>query len=83
MCGISGLFGHAAEAPRVAAMVAAQHHRGPDDSGVYRDPLGRGALGHNRLAILDPSPAGHGPMPSHDGRYWMSFNGEIYNYLEL
>ncbi len=83
MCGISGLFGHAAEAPRVAAMVAAQHHRGPDDSGVYRDPLGRGALGHNRLAILDPSPAGHGPMPSHDGRYWISFNGEIYNYLEL
>ena len=83
MCGISGLFGHTVDAPRVGAMVAAQHHRGPDDSGVYLDPLGRGALGHNRLAIIDPSPAGHGPMASHDGRYWISFNGEIYNYLEL
>ena len=40
-------------------------------------------LGHNRLSIIDLSPAGHQPMPNHDGTRWIVFNGEIYNYLEL
>ncbi len=58
-------------------------HRGPDDSGFYfADDFGL-ALGHRRLAILDLSPAGHQPMPSKDGKIWLVFNGEIYNYLEL
>jgi asparagine synthase (glutamine-hydrolysing) len=41
------------------------------------------ALGHRRLAILDLSPGGHQPMCDVDGRYWIAFNGEIYNYIEL
>ena len=41
------------------------------------------ALGHRRLSIIDLSPSGHQPMPSSDRRYWVVFNGEIYNYLEL
>ena len=41
------------------------------------------ALANRRLAILDPSPAGHGPMGSSDGRLWVTYNGEIFNYLEL
>ncbi len=65
------------------AMVDCQRHRGPDDCGIYRDPSGVVALGHNRLSILDLSAMGHQPMASADGRLWISFNGEIYNYLEL
>jgi asparagine synthase (glutamine-hydrolysing) len=56
-------------------------HRGPDDEGFYTDT--DIALGFQRLAIIDLSPGGHQPMRSNDGRFWMVFNGEIYNYLEL
>jgi len=56
-------------------------HRGPDDEGFFAD--GDIALGFKRLAIIDPSAGGHQPMRSIDGRYYMVFNGEIYNYLEL
>ena len=61
-------------------------HRGPDDSGrdtVDIDGVGRLELGTVRLAILDLSPAGHMPMTSADGRYVISYNGEITNYLEV
>jgi asparagine synthase (glutamine-hydrolysing) len=56
-------------------------HRGPDDEGLYADE--RIALGSRRLAIIDLSSGGHQPMCSSDGRYWMVYDGEIYNYLEL
>ena len=56
-------------------------HRGPDDDGIYSDS--DVALGFKRLAIIDLSPGGHQPMCSADRRYWMVFNGEIYNYIEL
>jgi asparagine synthase (glutamine-hydrolysing) len=64
-------------------MVAAQRHRGPDAEGIYLDPSGQAALGHNRLSILDLSDAGRQPMSDPTGRYWLLFNGEVYNYLEL
>lgn len=63
-------------------------HRGRDDEGVWTSPSiddeGRQAcLGHRRLSIIDTSSAGHQPMLSADGRFVLTFNGEIYNYLEL
>jgi len=56
-------------------------HRGPDDDGVFAD--GSIALAARRLAVMDLSAAGHQPMRSSDGRYWMVYNGEIYNHGEL
>jgi asparagine synthase (glutamine-hydrolysing) len=62
-------------------MTDALKHRGPDSGGTYVD--GCLGLGHRRLAILDPSPAGHQPMLSEDGRFAISYNGEVYNFQEL
>lgn len=83
MCGIAGIFGHGWEPSQLDAMVASQRHRGPDADGVYLDPSGAAGLGHNRLSIIDLSEAGRQPMSSRDGRLWIVFNGEVYNYLEL
>ena len=57
--------------------------RGPDDAGVWISDDGRVALGHRRLAILDPSSRSAQPMRSDSGRYVISYNGEIYNFREL
>jgi asparagine synthase (glutamine-hydrolysing) len=62
-------------------MIALQKHRGPDGEGFYEST--HAALGHCRLAILDLSAAGHQPMPDAEGRHWLTYNGEIYNYVEL
>ena len=83
MCGIAGIFGHNWERAQLAAMVARQRHRGPDAEGLYVDPQRSAGLGHNRLSIIDLSAAGRNPMMSADGRRWIVFNGEIYNYREL
>jgi asparagine synthase (glutamine-hydrolysing) len=83
MCGILGYSAHkgAAFRPDLDAAVARQRHRGPDDSGVWRDDWT--ALGFNRLSIIDLSAKGHQPMQSPDGRHVIVFNGEIYNFPEL
>lgn len=84
MCGICGLwyFNDRPVQPReIKAMSDLLAHRGPDGEGMHLD--GSLGLGHRRLAILDLSPAGHQPMPYANGRYWIVFNGEIYNFLEL
>lgn len=87
MCGIAGIVG--VEPERIIeAMLQSVEHRGRDDQGVWVSEAidsseRRACLGHRRLAIIDPSPAGHEPMLSADGRYVLTFNGEIYNYREL
>jgi asparagine synthase (glutamine-hydrolysing) len=87
MCGIGGfLWLGCRPAPfdaelRLRAMIRTVRHRGPDDEGVWSDQLC--GLAHARLSIIDLSPAGHQPMGTADERVWISFNGEIYNFLEL
>ena len=85
MCGIAGCLALALEADPdrnwVTGALECISHRGPDDDGIYSDQ--DVALGFRRLAIIDLSTAGHQPMRSADGRYWMVYNGEIYNYIEL
>ncbi len=85
MCGIAGLvYQRGAQHDAlgvVRRMIALQRHRGPDGEGFYDTP--GASLGHCRLAIIDLSDAGHQPMRDPSGRYCLTYNGEIYNYLEL
>lgn len=89
MCGIAGLLNapgaaSAAELERQAqAMGDAIAHRGPDGYGVWSCPEAGLALCHRRLSIIDLSPAGHQPMTSGNGRYVVTYNGEVYNFQEL
>jgi len=85
MCGIAGSVDWSdptvAPATDVGVMANALVHRGPDDYSVVQ--VGAATLGHCRLSILDPTPAGRQPMSTPDGRFWLVYNGEIYNFLEL
>jgi len=83
MCGIAGAAGPSGSKPQVAAMAAAIVHRGPDGMGVWQSDDGRAYLSHRRLAIIDLSPAGNQPMTLGDGRWTITYNGELYNYREL
>src|SRR5712671_6252411 len=85
MCGVAGILSIADGAPppsldALGRMAAALRHRGPDGTGAYRDA--RCALAHTRLAIIDLQ-GGAQPLCEEHGRVWVSFNGEIFNYLEL
>ena len=80
MCGIAGFLGDIPAAWLSDANVI-QGHRGPDGQGVWS--ASSVGLAHTRLAILDTSPLGHQPMASADGRWYLVFNGEIYNFQEL
>lgn len=85
MCGICGIVSQdpasAAAEPVLLAMRDILAHRGPDDAGLYMAP--GVALGCRRLAILDLSERGHMPMATPDGRFWITYNGEIYNFRDL
>lgn len=84
MCGITGIFhrnGAPASAAILARMNAAVAHRGPDGEGQWVE--GGIGLGHRRLAIIDLSSLGHQPMQTPDGRFVITYNGELYNYREL
>ncbi len=89
MCGINGLIRLEKDlntqelealSTRMSDSIA---HRGPDDQGHWADPETGLVLSQRRLAIIDLSPEGHQPMISADERYVITFNGEIYNFLEL
>ncbi|HEV2263952.1 MAG TPA: asparagine synthase (glutamine-hydrolyzing) [Stellaceae bacterium] len=86
MCGIAGHWAFDAAAlsePRFRAFTAALAHRGPDGQGTEFFSSSRLHLGHRRLSIIDVSERGHQPMSYAEGRYWLTYNGEVYNYLEL
>jgi asparagine synthase (glutamine-hydrolysing) len=84
MCGIAGLISrNGADPVLAAAMAGALAHRGPDDQGVWTDLESGIAFAHRRLSIVDLSAAGHQPMASKDGRWVLSYNGEIYNHSAL
>lgn len=82
MCGISGIISNKPDSAHlVEAMNNRIAHRGPDDSGIWQ---GEGVvLGHRRLSILDLSQAGKQPMGYCEGRYWIVYNGEVYNFVEI
>jgi asparagine synthase (glutamine-hydrolysing) len=85
MCGVAGWIGTLTDTAVLVSMTDALAHRGPDGEGVAILPLEGptvAALGHRRLSIIDLA-GGHQPMRSHDGRFTVVFNGEIYNYREL
>jgi asparagine synthase (glutamine-hydrolysing) len=87
MCGIAGLLNLSAEpVPALGRKLAAANellrHRGPDGDGAWEHPRGHVGFAHRRLSIIDLSPAGAQPMTDEGGN-WITYNGEIYNYVEL
>lgn len=90
MCGIAGILktntsGIAADSlvQVCERMISKLEHRGPDDNGTWIDQTKTIVLGQARLAVLDTSFRGHQPMISHSGRYVITYNGEVYNYISI
>lgn len=81
MCGIAGYFGRFERAV-AEAMTLRIAHRGPDGDGFWFDDTAGIGLGHRRLAIIDLSSAAAQPMPGVEGRYQVTYNGEIYNFRD-
>ncbi|MEP7165517.1 MAG: asparagine synthase (glutamine-hydrolyzing) [Ferruginibacter sp.] len=86
MCRIAGMFNPLMDVNQqeelVLQMCQLQQHGGPDDEGLYSSSTDKIVLGNRRLALLDLTSAGHQPM-QYEGRYWITYNGEIYNFHEL
>ena len=86
MCGIAGIWNlnnQPIDKNDLLQFTNSLTHRGPDGYGIFLDPDETIGLGHRRLAILDLSEKGKQPMSYGDGRYWITYNGEIYNFLEI
>lgn len=84
MCGIAGILStRGADLDLLSRMAGAVAHRGPDDQAIWADETAGIGFAHRRLSILDLSAEGRQPMHSADGRFVISFNGEIYNHREI
>lgn len=87
MCRIAGIISNKLTAEerlqKTAAMCKILAHGGPDDEGLYSNTGANLVFGHRRLAIIDLSAKGHQPMADVRQKAWITFNGEIYNYLQL
>ncbi len=84
MCGIAGIYNlnnEQVSQETLERMCDVIRHRGPDDEGQWI--AGNIGFGHRRLSIIDLSPAGHQPMSNEDQTIWITYNGEVYNYIEL
>lgn len=87
MCRIAGIINQNSQPEELLLqlkfMCSVQKHGGPDDEGFYIDRENNLGFGHRRLSLIDLSPGGHQPMHYDDGNLVISYNGELYNYLEL
>jgi asparagine synthase (glutamine-hydrolysing) len=87
VCRIAGLISFSMPLEAIQAAVSDMcnilKHGGPDDEGMYTSATNYLVLGHRRLSLIDLSSAGHQPMEYNNGRYIISYNGELYNYIEL
>lgn len=85
MCGITGFYSKNLSSfdKIIFEMTSAIYHRGPDGINFFKDESSGIAFGHQRLSILDLSMAGSQPMKSNSGRFIITYNGEIYNHLEI
>ena len=85
MCGINGFYSKSSSGYNdvIEKMNSEISHRGPDNSGIWKDSDAGIFFGHQRLSILDLSSAGSQPMHSNSGRYIITYNGEVYNHIEV
>ncbi len=87
MCRIAGIINPSLPITSTQALVKQMcdilQHGGPDDEGFYSCAAQHLVLGNRRLALIDLSPGGHQPMSYAGERYWITYNGELYNYPEL